>query len=102
MAISTGQRWAPSVPAVSASFRMTKSGQYELLYPMSEPARDGACQCDLVLGSDGIIYGTAQGAGGTGAGAVFALDVGMPKPRPWAKKFGPQSGPVGTRVRILG
>ena len=55
-----------------------------------------------MLGSDGIIYGTAQGAGGTGAGAVFALDVGMPKPRPWAKEFGPQSGRAGTRVRIWG
>ena len=64
-----------------------------------------------MLGSDWIIYGTAQGAGstgtgagstGTGAGAIFALDAGLPKPRPWAKKFGPQSGPVGTQVRIWG
>ncbi len=83
-------------------FRITKSGHYTLLYALSDAARDGACQCDLVLGSDGIIYGTAQGAGATGAGAIFALDVGMPKPRPWAKKFGPQSGPAGTRVRIWG
>jgi len=83
-------------------FRITKTGQYTLLYALSNPTHDGACQCDMVLGSDGIIYGTAQGAGRTGAGAVFALDAGMPKPRPWAKKFGPQSGPAGTRVRIWG
>jgi uncharacterized repeat protein (TIGR03803 family) len=91
-----------SVGGVGQLFRITKSGQYTLLYELSVPARDGACGCDLVLGSDGIIYGTAQGAGRGGAGAIFALDAGMPKPRPWAKKFGPQSGPAGTRVRIWG
>ncbi len=72
------------------------------MYSLSNPGRDGACQCDLVLGSDGIIYGTAQGGGATGAGAVFALDVGLPKPQPWAGEFGPQAGPAGTRVRIWG
>ncbi len=91
-----------SAGGVGQLFRITKSGQYTLLYALSNPTRDGACQCDMVLGSDGIIYGTVQGGGRTGAGAVFALDVGLPKPRPWAKKFGPQSGPAGTRVRIWG
>ena len=83
-------------------FRISKSGEFESLYSLSEPARDGVCMCNMVLGSDGIIYGTTQGGGLTGAGAVFALDVGLPKPRPWAKEFGPQSGPAGTRVRIWG
>ncbi|MGO4879712.1 MAG: choice-of-anchor tandem repeat GloVer-containing protein [Bryobacteraceae bacterium] len=87
---------------VGQLFRITKTGQYTLLYALDNPTRDGACQCDMALGSDGIIYGTAQGAGSTGAGAVFALDVGMPKPRPSARKFGPESGPTGTRVRIWG
>jgi uncharacterized repeat protein (TIGR03803 family) len=91
-----------SAGGVGQLFRITKSGQYTLLYEMSVPARDGACGCGLVLGSDGIIYGTAQGSGRAGAGAIFALDAGLPKPRPWAKKFGPQSGPAGTRVRIWG
>jgi uncharacterized repeat protein (TIGR03803 family) len=87
---------------VGQFFRISKSGQFESLYSLNEPARDGVCMCDMVLGSDGIIYGTTQGGGATGAGAVFALDVGLPKPQPWAKEFGPQSGPAGTRVRIWG
>jgi len=87
---------------VGQFFRITKSGEYTLLYELTDPARDGACQCDLVLGSDGIIYGTAQGAGATGAGAIFALDAGLPKPQPWAKQFRPASGQAGTQVLIWG
>jgi uncharacterized repeat protein (TIGR03803 family) len=91
-----------SVGGVGQLFRITKSGQFTLLYEMNVPARDGACGCDLLQGSDGIIYGMAQGAGRFGAGAIFALDAALPKPQPWAKEFGPQSGPPGTRVRIWG
>ncbi|HUE01919.1 MAG TPA: choice-of-anchor tandem repeat GloVer-containing protein [Bryobacteraceae bacterium] len=90
------------VGGVGQLFRVTKSGQYTALYTLEHPARDGACNCTIDLGSDGMIYGTAQGAGATGAGAVFALDAGLPKPRPWAKQFHPESGPAGTRVLIWG
>jgi uncharacterized repeat protein (TIGR03803 family) len=86
----------------SQLFRITKSGQYTPLYSMTNPGADAACQCDLVQGSDGIIYGTAQGGGATGAGAVFALDAGLPKPTPWLRRLQPSSGSVGTRVLIWG
>jgi len=82
----------------SELFRLTKSGQYTLLHTLT----DAACQCDLVQGSDGIIYGTAQGGGATGAGEIFALNVGLSKPAPHAQYFYPQSGPVSTQVRIWG
>ena len=86
----------------SRLFRITKSGQYTVLYAMNNAAADGACQCDLVQGSDGIIYGTAQGGGVTGAGAIFAFDAGLPPPLPQPLHLEPSSGPVGTKVLIWG
>jgi uncharacterized repeat protein (TIGR03803 family) len=82
-------------------FRITKSGQYALLYAMDKPG-SGVCHCYLVQGSDGLIYGTAQGGGATGAGAIFSLDVGLPKPAPRTQHFSPASGAAGTQVRLWG
>ncbi len=86
----------------SLIFRITKSGHYSVAYDMSSLTRDGACGCFLVQGSDGMIYGTAAGGGTSGAGTIFALDAGLPKPKPTAPYFTPQSGAVGTRVLIWG
>ncbi len=82
-------------------FRITKTGQYSVIYLMSN-GDDGTCPCWLLQGSDGLIYGIAHAGGSVGAGSFFSLDVGLPKPRPWAQHFSPQSGPAGTRVRIWG
>ncbi|HUE03636.1 MAG TPA: choice-of-anchor tandem repeat GloVer-containing protein [Bryobacteraceae bacterium] len=79
-------------------FRITTSGQYTLLVQLTSLG----CLCLLTQGSDGIIYGTAQAGGAVGAGAVFALDAGLPKPAPQPLQFVPPNGPVGTRVRIWG
>ncbi|MGA2742018.1 MAG: choice-of-anchor tandem repeat GloVer-containing protein [Bryobacteraceae bacterium] len=83
-------------------FRVTKSGTYTVLHAMSNPSASGSCHCTLVQGSDGTIYGTAQGGGAYGAGAVFALDVGLPKPAPRAQHFSPASAAAGTRVLLWG
>jgi len=83
-------------------FRITKAGKYTLVFAMNDPSADGACNCFLLQGSDGLIYGTAQGGGPTGAGAIFSLDAGLPKPAPQAQHFSPQSGPAGTQVRLWG
>lgn len=83
-------------------FRITKSGKYTVLYAMKDPSADGACTCYLVQGSDGLIYGTAQGGGASGAGAIFSLDVGLPQPAPRTQHFSPASGAVGTQVRLWG
>jgi uncharacterized repeat protein (TIGR03803 family) len=77
-------------------FRITKSGQYTLLYSGL------SCPCWLVQGSDGVIYGMESQGGTSGDGAVFALDAGLPKPAPRAQHLHPQSGPAGTKVRIWG
>jgi uncharacterized repeat protein (TIGR03803 family) len=83
-------------------FRVTKSGQYTLLKSMDNGAVTGSCQCTLLLGSDGIIYGTTTIGGKYGGGTVFALDAGLPKPKPRAMQFAPTSGAAGTAVRIWG
>lgn len=80
-------------------FRITRAGQYSLLSGVNF-GTGIACPCDLVLGSDGIIYGAAPYAGG--GGLYFAMDAGLPKPKPQAQHFHPQSGPMGTPVRIWG
>jgi hypothetical protein len=69
--------------------------------PSSSPLA-GACQCSLVQGSDGDIYGTAISGGPNNGGVIFALELGLPKPAPRAQHFGPASGAVGTRVLLWG
>jgi hypothetical protein len=90
----------PGFGGYSQIFRVTKSGQYTLMYAMKNMSADGGCQCDLVQGSDGIMYGTAQVGGAVGGGMIFAMDAGLPKPKLWAQHFSPQSGAAGTSVRI--
>ena len=90
---SDGNFYGSTLGVGSKLFRLTKSGAYTELYTMNA-IRDGQCLCQLTLGSDGIIYGTAQGQGKYGGGDIFALDLGMPIPRPWAQKFGPETGPA--------
>jgi uncharacterized repeat protein (TIGR03803 family) len=86
----------------SQLFRIARTGEYSVVYDMSDARADGACQCSLVLGSDGIVYGTAIGGGKYGGGLYFALNAGQPKPAPRPLRFNPPSGPVGTKVLIWG
>ena len=82
----------------SLLFKISKSGQYTQLYQMTIEG----CTCLLTQGSDGIVYGTAQVGGPYGAGAVFALDAGLPKPAPRVPYFSPHNGAIGTQVRFWG
>ncbi len=83
-------------------FRVTTSGDYRLLKSMDNGGVTGSCQCTLMLGSDGVIYGTTTIGGPGGGGTIFALDTGMPIPKPRARQFTPQSGAAGTQVLIWG
>lgn len=57
----------------------------------------------LIQGSDGVLYGiSASGGAANQAGVVFSLNLGLAPPLPLAQRFRPNSGPVGTRVRIKG
>jgi hypothetical protein len=82
-------------------FRVTPSGQYTMLHSMN-PGTDGICNCSLVQGSDGVIYGTSAAGGVHGGGTMFALEAGLPKPKPQALQFSPLSGPAGSQVVIWG
>ncbi|MGA3078557.1 MAG: choice-of-anchor tandem repeat GloVer-containing protein [Bryobacteraceae bacterium] len=86
----------------SELFRVTRTGGFTVLYVMKNLSADGVCQCSLVQGSDGNIYGTAVSGGPANGGVVFVLNAGLPKPVPVARHFNPQSGLAGTPVRIWG
>jgi hypothetical protein len=86
----------------SAIFRLTKSGEYKVLFSPSNGTTQGLCLCRLIQGSDGKIYGSAAGGGPGGFGVVFSLDAGLLVPAPQAQQFAPQSGPPGTHVRVWG
>jgi hypothetical protein len=81
-------------------FSLTKSGVYQNVAQLN--GIDGFCGCGIIQGHDGMIYGAASGGGSTGGGTVFAVSLGLPKPKPRAQHFHPQSGPVGADVLIWG
>jgi len=83
-------------------FSLTTSGAYNVVFQTNNHSMQGLCTCTLVQGSDGILYGTAAGGGPNAAGVIFALDAGLPIPNPRARRFHPESGSVGTQVRIWG
>jgi uncharacterized repeat protein (TIGR03803 family) len=96
---SDGRLWGTTL-ASNVVFSLTRSGTYKAEFQMT--GFNGQCPCFLLQGSDGIIYGAALAGGNTGNGAIFALDAGLPIPKPQAGAFSPGLGAVGTRVRIWG
>jgi hypothetical protein len=51
---------------------------------------------------DGKIYGLAAAGGNIGIGAMFSLDIGLPKPLPLVSGLYPASGSVGQKVMLWG
>jgi hypothetical protein len=100
---SDGNLYGATMGAGGSSllFRVTKKGDYKLLREMAA-YYDGSCQCHLVQGSDGIIYGSVANGGLSGTGAFFMLDAGLPRPAPRALAFSPAAGKPGTKVLIWG
>jgi hypothetical protein len=75
------------------------SGVYELNPNTSQ----GECPCKLIEGMDGKLYGvTPIGGSNQGIGAVFSLDIGLPKPTPVISGLYPASGPAGQNVTLWG
>jgi uncharacterized repeat protein (TIGR03803 family) len=95
---SDGNMYGTTAGNRSWIFRLTKSGQYTLIKVLAGPG--GECPCQLIQGSDGVIYGAAEN--GAINGTVFALDLGLPKPAPRAERLHPTSGSVGNKVLIWG
>jgi uncharacterized repeat protein (TIGR03803 family) len=69
-----------------------------LAYQMNPSNLQGACgPCNFIQGSDGKLYGTAA-IGGPGGGAVFSLDLGLPKPTPFVNRIIPATGSAGQGI----
>jgi len=74
-----------------------------LVYQMDVAAAQGECPCALVEGTDGRLYGAASNGGPyPGMGAVFSLDIGLPKPLPAVTGLYPSSGAAGQKVLLWG
>jgi uncharacterized repeat protein (TIGR03803 family) len=83
--------------AVSSIFRLDpSSGAFETLYRFA--GRD--CECQLVQGSDGRIFGISYYQ--STAGTFFVLDAGLSPPQPFIGTIAPASGPVGQLVLLWG
>jgi IPT/TIG domain len=66
-------------------------------------ASQGMCYCELLEGMDGKLYGAAVlGGPYPGGGAIFSLDIGLPKPLPVVSGLFPSAGAVGQKVILWG
>jgi uncharacterized repeat protein (TIGR03803 family) len=73
-----------------------------LAYQLNPNSVQGKCECQLIEGMDGKLYGVTPNGGPTGLGIVFSLDLGLPKPLPQVSGIFPSSGPVGKQVILWG
>jgi hypothetical protein len=79
------------------------TGAIKLVYQMDKFGTQGNCGCILIEGLDGSLYGAAPNGGNyPGTGAVFSLDIGLPKPLPSVTGLYPSSGAVGKQVILWG
>jgi hypothetical protein len=86
----------------SSIFRLNPyTGQIATIYNLLSGPQ-GACECHLIQGSDGKIYGTAMGGGTYGGGTIFALDAGLAPPKPSVSILAPLSGAFGQQVLVWG
>jgi len=72
-------------------------------YQMAAHGTQGICYCQLIQGMDGKLYGvTGNGGPYPGIGAVFSLDLGLPRPEPAVTWLYPAAGVVGQEVMLWG
>jgi hypothetical protein len=89
-------------PGYSSVFRLDPSnGHFETVFAIKN-ASLGECECYLIQGTDGKLYGVAIFGGTYSGGTVFVLDAGLPKPSPHVAVFEPKAGPVGQKVLLWG
>jgi hypothetical protein len=75
----------------------------KLVYQMDKFGAQGNCGCTLIEGMDGKLCGVAANGGNyPGTGAVFSLEIGLPKPLPSVTGLYPSSGAVGKQVILWG
>ncbi len=86
----------------SSVFRLDPStGAFQTIYSFKNLAL-GECECTLVQGSDGKLYGASQDVGTYGGGTIWQLDAGLPPPLPHVGSVIPQAGSAGEKVLLWG
>ena len=95
-------RYMTGFNGYSSIFRLNPyTGAFTTLYNFTDPSQ-GECECYMIQGTDGKLYGEASFAGTCGGGTIFVLDAGLPPPEPLVSLFEPQSGPVGQQILLWG
>jgi uncharacterized repeat protein (TIGR03803 family) len=92
-----GATAAGGVDGMGTLYRISTSGQYQLLYSFNGAAGK-APQGTLMQHTNGILYGTAQLGGANRLGTVYELNLGLGR----FIAFVRQSGAAGQRAEILG
>lgn len=94
--------FAAGFTGYSSLFRLDpSSGQFKTLLAFKSGFAV-QCECGLSQGSDGKLYGSSASGGTYGAGTLFVIDLGLPKPQPVISLFSPKSGVVGQKVLLWG
>jgi hypothetical protein len=82
----------------SSIFRINPvTAHFETVFAFTD-AQLAQCPCQLIQGSDGKIYGAAQGS----VGSIFVLDAGLPPPPPRLSLLRPNDGAAGQKVLLWG
>jgi uncharacterized repeat protein (TIGR03803 family) len=94
--------YAAGFNGYSSVFRLNPTnGQFQTIFNFKNQAL-GECECRMVQGSDGKLYGVSEGAGTYQGGTVWVLDAGLPPPKPRIGSVNPQAGAAGQRVLLWG
>jgi hypothetical protein len=95
-------RYAAGFHGYSSIFRLNPTtGQFQTIFNFKDQSL-GDCECSVVQGSDGKLYGAAYEGGTYQGGTIWVLDAGLPPPKPWIGSAIPQAGAVGQRVLLWG
>jgi len=78
-----------------------KTGKFKTIYNFTD-ALIAECECTLVQGTDGKLYGADFNGGTYVGGTIFVMDLGLPKPLPHVGNVIPQSGRVGQSILLFG
>ena len=86
----------------SSVFRLDpSSGAFQTIFSFKDLSL-GECECRMVQGSDGKLYGASEDVGTYGGGTIWQLDAGLPPPLPSIGSMVPQAGSVGQKVLLWG
>jgi uncharacterized repeat protein (TIGR03803 family) len=94
--------YAAGFHGYSSVFRLDpSSGAFQTIFSFKDQAL-GECECRMVQGSDGKLYGASEAGGTYDLGTIWVLDAGLPPPLPHVGSTFPQTGKVGQKVLLWG